>query len=82
MGDSNRNEFTLWASNYLQKQSSAEDVELKEEDLDTSYTSKNLMRGIVKYYAWKDERNRRPILYDFKDDAICLFKYYLNLIIN
>jgi hypothetical protein len=51
LGDSHRNEFTMWASNYLQKSATQEDVEMSQEDLDNQYTTKNLYRGIVKYYA-------------------------------
>ena len=52
LGDTLRNEFTLWPSNYLQKVATKEDIELDEHDLDSMYTTKNLYRGLVKYYAW------------------------------
>ena len=51
LGDVHRNEFTMWPSNYLLKESTAEDVEPATEDLDAMYTTKNLFRGIVKYYS-------------------------------
>ena len=51
LGDSHRNEFTLWASNYLKKGTKREDIEINENDLDNAYTTKNLYRGIIKYYA-------------------------------
>lgn len=51
LGDAHRNEFTMWNSNYLLKPATQEDVEIAEEDLDNAYTTKNLFRGIVKYYA-------------------------------
>ena len=51
LGDALRNEFTMWPSNYLKKDPNAEDIEIKEENLDAAYTTKNLYRGIVKYYA-------------------------------
>ena len=51
LGDIHRNEFTLWPSNYLLKESTAEDVEPLTEDLEAAYTTKNLYRGMVKYYA-------------------------------
>lgn len=51
LGDNHRSEFTLWPTNYLQKPSTQEDIELKEENLDSMYTTKNLYRGIAKYYA-------------------------------
>lgn len=51
LGDAHKNEFTMWASNYLKKPASAEDIEPEEQDLDAMYTTKNLYRGIIKYYA-------------------------------
>lgn len=51
LGDAHRNEFTLWPSNYLKKEPTQEDVELREDDIDSMYTAKNLYRGIIKYYA-------------------------------
>lgn len=53
LGEYHRAEFTMWASNYLLKESNKDDVEPNDEDLDSLYASKNLFRGIVKYYAWK-----------------------------
>jgi gamma-carbonic anhydrase len=51
LGDAHRNEFTMWPSNYLKKEPTAEDIELSEENMDATYTTKNLYRGIIKYYA-------------------------------
>ena len=51
LGDIHRSQFTMWPSNYLQKESTAEDLEAAEEDTEAQYTTKNLYRGIVKYYA-------------------------------
>ena len=51
LGDAHRNELTLWPSNYLKKEPTQEDIELREDDLDSMYTAKNLYRGIIKYYA-------------------------------
>ena len=51
IADAHRNEFTTWSSNYLLKDSSADDLEANENDLETMYTTKNLYRGIAKYYA-------------------------------
>jgi hypothetical protein len=51
LGDAHRNEFTQWSSNYLLKDSSQEDIEIAEEGLDAMQTTKNLYRGIIKYYA-------------------------------
>ena len=51
LGDAHKNEFTLWNSNYLLKEATKDDIELSEEDLDGMYTTKNLYKGLVKYYA-------------------------------
>jgi hypothetical protein len=51
LADAHKNEFTMWSTNYLKKESTAEDIEAAEEQLDAQYTTKNLYRGIIKYYA-------------------------------
>ena len=51
LGDMQRNEFMMWPSNYLQKPTTQEDIDLKDDEMDSMYTTKNLYRGIVKYYA-------------------------------
>ncbi len=51
LGDSHRNEFTLWPSNYLKKASTAGDVDVKSDDLDNAQSNPNYYRGIVKHYA-------------------------------
>ena len=51
LGDIHKNEFTVWPSNYLEKESSKEDVEPSFEELEGMYTTKNLYRGIAKYYS-------------------------------
>ena len=51
LGDAHRMEFTTWPSNYLLKPSTREDVELREEDIRTSYITKNLYKGLVKHYV-------------------------------
>ena len=51
LGDMHKNEFTLWPTNYLQKPSSQEDIEISEENLEGAYTTKNLYKGMIKYYA-------------------------------
>ena len=51
LGDMQRNEFMMWPSNYLQKATTQEDIDLKDDEMDSMYTTKNLYRGIVKYYA-------------------------------
>jgi carbonic anhydrase/acetyltransferase-like protein (isoleucine patch superfamily) len=51
LGDAHRHEFTTWANNYLEKPSTQEDVEIKDTDAMTTYVTKNIYRGIVKYYA-------------------------------
>jgi carbonic anhydrase/acetyltransferase-like protein (isoleucine patch superfamily) len=51
LGDAHRNEFTMWPSNYLQRETTSEDVNLEQEDLSTMQTTKNPFRGVIKYYA-------------------------------
>lgn len=51
LADAHKAEFSPWSSNYLKKGATQEDIEIAEEDLDAAYTTKNLYRGIVKYYA-------------------------------
>jgi carbonic anhydrase/acetyltransferase-like protein (isoleucine patch superfamily) len=51
LADAHRNEFTQWSSNYLKKPSTQEDIDIAEEDLSATYVTKNLYRGLVKYYA-------------------------------
>jgi carbonic anhydrase/acetyltransferase-like protein (isoleucine patch superfamily) len=51
LGDAHRNEFTQWASNYLKRESNLEDVELRDDELDTMQITKNVHRGVIKYYA-------------------------------
>lgn len=51
LGDVHKNEFTAWSSNYLKKTSEAGDVDIDENDLNNAYVTKNLYRGIIKYYA-------------------------------
>lgn len=51
LGDYHRNEFTLWSSNYLQKPASQDDIEMQEDDMEGAYTTKNIYKGILKYYA-------------------------------
>ena len=51
LGETHKNEFTLWNSAYLEKQATVEDIEIDQDMHDTQRTSNNLMRGMVKYYA-------------------------------
>ena len=51
LGDAHRHEFCLWPSAYLQKETKREDVDISENDMDNVYITKNLYRGIAKYYA-------------------------------
>ena len=51
LGDAHKNEFTLWPTAYLQKPSTQEDIEVREEDIQGMYTTKNLYKGVIKYYA-------------------------------
>lgn len=51
LGDAHKQQFGQWSNNYLLKGSTQEDIEPSENDLMTQYTTKNLYKGIVKYYA-------------------------------
>lgn len=51
LGDVHRNEFTVWPSNYLQKPSTREDLELIEDECEGQYTAKNIYRGVIKTYS-------------------------------
>ena len=48
LGDVHRNEFTLWNSAYLERPTYREDVEFQEQG---TFISRDLYRGLVKYYA-------------------------------
>jgi len=50
LADAHKNEFTLWNSAYLQRASTQEDAQPDENELISSYVTKNPYRGIVKYY--------------------------------
>ena len=50
-GDAHKNEFTAWPSNYLLKEPTREDVEIQEDMISANYISRNMHRGIAKYYA-------------------------------
>lgn len=49
LGDVHKNEFTMWNSAYLHRESTAEDLEIDLQD--HQKISANVMRGVVKYYA-------------------------------
>jgi carbonic anhydrase/acetyltransferase-like protein (isoleucine patch superfamily) len=51
MGDAYKNEFTVWNSAYLERESTADDVEPNENEAMSAYTHKNYFKGIVKYYC-------------------------------
>ena len=51
IGESHKNEFTLWNAAYLKREANQDDVETLESNLDNAYTTKNLLKGCVKYYA-------------------------------
>jgi carbonic anhydrase/acetyltransferase-like protein (isoleucine patch superfamily) len=51
LGDAHRNEFTMWNSSYMKRDPTHEDIEVSEENMESTYTTKNLYRGIIKYYA-------------------------------
>ena len=51
LSEVHKNEFTLWNSAYLERDSTREDLEIDTESFEASRTSNNLMRGLVKYYA-------------------------------
>ena len=51
LADVHKNEFTVWNSAYLHRDSSVDDVELDIDHMTHSKTSNNIMRGVIKYYA-------------------------------
>lgn len=51
LSETHKNEFTLWNSAYLQKDSTYDDVDVDLDHCETQRTSNNAMRGLVKYYA-------------------------------
>jgi carbonic anhydrase/acetyltransferase-like protein (isoleucine patch superfamily) len=51
LGDAHKYEFTAWPSNYLLQGAHNEDVETKEQDIEGAYTTKNLHKGLIKYYS-------------------------------
>ena len=51
LGETHKNEFTVWNSAYLEKDSTYEDVAVDLDHCETQRTSNNAMRGMVKYYA-------------------------------
>ena len=51
LGAAHLAEFLPWPSNYLDKPSTKEDLELVDENCEALYTTKDLYRGIVKFYA-------------------------------
>jgi len=50
LGRAHMDEFTPWNTSYLQKESTKEDVDLKNEDLVYSYLKENMYEWRVKYY--------------------------------
>ena len=51
LGEAHKNEFTLWNSAYLDKESFKDDLEIDYDHAEDSKTSGNPFRGVVKYYA-------------------------------
>lgn len=51
LGDTHRHEFTMWPSNYLDKPTTQEDIEITETEFDNTSTTKDMYKGLVKYYA-------------------------------
>ena len=52
LSEAHKNEFTVWNSAYLQKDSTFEDLHVNtDSDAGLAKTSNNVMRGLVKYYA-------------------------------
>ena len=49
LGDVHKNEFTVWNSAYLHRETTAEDLEIDGNDMQK--ISANIMRGVVKTYA-------------------------------
>ena len=51
LSEVHKNEFTVWNSAYLEKESFKEDLEIDYEHADDSKVAGNPFRGTVKYYA-------------------------------
>lgn len=51
LGDAHKNEFTLWNSAYLERESSANDVEPTQSELQNMTVARNYYKGVVKYYV-------------------------------
>ena len=51
LSESHKNEFTMWNSAYLQKDSFSDDLAVDLDNADDCKTSGNPFRGMVKYYA-------------------------------
>ena len=52
IAEAHKNEFTVWNSAYLNKQSYADDLEPDQNMIDGQRTSNDLMRGMIKFYAY------------------------------
>lgn len=51
LGDVQRNEFTLWNTSYLDKPITSEDVDIDLTNYKNLTISRDMMKGMVKYYA-------------------------------
>ena len=50
LGDACKNEFTTWNSAYLEKDSTEQDADPAEYEMQASYVAKDYYKGAVKYY--------------------------------
>lgn len=50
-GDVHRAQFSPWPDNYLQRESTKEDVAFTDHEEEAQFTAKNLYKGMAKYYA-------------------------------
>lgn len=51
LGDAHKNEFTMWNSAYLERESSASDATPDVNELQNQTVARNYFKGVVKYYV-------------------------------
>jgi len=51
LGTAHKNEFTMWNSAYLERESTAQDVEPNMSEMQNMTVAKNYYKGVVKYYC-------------------------------
>ena len=51
LADAHKNEFTMWNSAYLHRESSASDAQPESHEMQNQSAPKNYFKGAVKYYC-------------------------------